>query len=84
MRAQQLGLEDHVTCIEQVPVVVQQPVLGIHPAVEGRVRVWGENVIRRSFHSLFDGPLHGALENIRPVVIHAEHEAAIDHHAQVM
>ena len=83
-RLQASWFEDHVAGVVSVPIPVQQPILGLHPGVEGRVRVGRQDVEGRGFDPLLDRPLDRPLEDVRAVVVHAEDKAAVDHHTEVV
>jgi hypothetical protein len=76
-------LEDRVPGVVAVPVVVQQPPFGLHPAVETGRRVRRQDVKGRRLDALRDSPFHGPVEDGGVVIVHAEDEARIDHHAEL-
>ena len=76
--------EDDVPGVVAVPVVVDDPLVGDHPLVQRRSRVRREDVERRRLDPLGHRPLDGAGEDVRAVVVHAEHEAAVHHHPVVV
>src|SRR6184192_1412179 len=78
------GPKDDVSRVEAIPVSMQNSVLGIHPLVEGRVRVGRQDVEGGRLDALLDRPGDRAVEDIRPVMIHAENKATVDHYAQPM
>ncbi len=63
---------------------MDHPPLREHSFIERRARVRREDVERGGLDALLDGPLDGALEHAFVVVVHAEDEAAIDHHACIV
>src|SRR3989442_8767645 len=57
LAGQQPGrFEDHMPRVVQVPITVQQSVLGFHATVQSSVWVRGEDVERRRLDSLRDRP----------------------------
>ena len=55
-----------------------------HAAVQRRARIRRQDVEGRGLDALLDRPLHRALEHRPVVAVHAEDEAAVDHHAEVV
>ena len=55
-----------------------------HAAVERRARVRRQDVKRRRLDAVLDRPFDRALEHRAVVAVHAEHEAAVDHHAEIV
>ena len=70
--------------VVQIPVLDGEAPLSGDALVECRSGIRRQDVKRRGLNPVLDGPLDGALEH-RPVVgIHAEHEAAVDHHPEIV
>jgi len=63
---------------------VQQPAFSFHPCEERRPRVRREHVKGGGLDAVGDRPLDGPVEHLFSVAVHAEHEAGVDHHAQVV
>ena len=69
-----------------MPGVVPLPVVAgdapgrEHPGVQLGARVGREDMEGRGLDAVPDRPRHGALEDIRVVVVHPEDEARVDHH----
>ena len=57
---------------------------GLHPVVERRAGVGGQDVEGGGLDALLDRPLDGALEDGFVVLVHAEDEAGVDHHAELV
>ena len=77
-------LEDGVPRVVAIPVVGGDALLVHHAAVQRRPRIRRENVKRGGLDAVLDRPFHRPPEH-RPVVgVHAEDEAAVDHHAEVV
>jgi hypothetical protein len=79
-----LGLKKNsVSRVVQAPVTVSDTAFGLHAGMQRRTRIRREDVESRGGDALTHGPFDGALENTGVVVVHAEDEAAVDHHAEV-
>src|SRR3984893_1844645 len=78
------GAKDHVARVVEIPVAMQQASLGLHPCVQCRVRVRRQDMKGGGLDAIRDGPLDGSIEHIGAVVVHAEHEAAVDHDSEVV
>src|ERR1051325_6129060 len=72
---------DSVARVIQIPVRVQDTPGFQHSFVERRARVRRQYVERRRLDALLNGPLDRALEHRLVISVHAEDEAAVDHHA---
>lgn len=75
---------DHVARVVAVPAPARDAARGLHAGVQGCARVGRENVKRRRLDALLDGPIHRAVEHVGTVVVHAEDEACVDHHPEVV
>jgi hypothetical protein len=63
---------------------VQDPLLGLQAPVQPGAGIRGHDVERGGLDALPDRPVHGAVEDIGLVPVHPEHEAGVDHDAQVV
>ena len=70
--------------VVKVPVAVQNPPLRFQAGMERGARVGREDVKRCGLDPLGDRPCDGSVEDAGVVLIHAEDEAAVDHHSQVV
>ncbi len=78
------GPIDHVARVVQVPVVVEQAPGPLHTFVKRRARVRREDMECRGLDPLLHGPFDGTLEYVIVLAVHAEHEAGVDHHAEIV
>ena len=83
-RLQQRWAKDDVARVVEIPIPMQHAPFRLHPSIECGVRVGRQDVIGRGLDAVQDGPFDGAIEHIGPVVVHPEHEAAVDHHTEVV
>src|SRR5579872_24380 len=79
-----LGLEYDMGGIVPVPVTMQDASLRLELAKQRRARIGRQNMKRRALQAVGLNPLHRSREYIRPVVVEAEHEAAIHLNAIAM
>src|SRR5262245_41551682 len=70
--------------IIEMPIPVLDPVLGLHPLKEGRVRIRGQYMKGGGFNALPDGPGHSALKDRLVILIHAKDKTAVNHDPQIM
>src|SRR4029453_9861293 len=73
-----------MTCVVHVPIVNREPALFGEPAVQRSAWIRGEDMKCGGFDPMLDGPFDRSLEDRSVVAIHAEDEAAVDHHAEVV
>src|SRR4051794_35781145 len=83
-RGQPCGFEDDLPGVVAVPVVVEEPARVAHAVVQARAGIGGEDVEGGGLHPVPDRPLDRTVEDARVVVVHPEHEAAVDHDAEVV
>src|SRR3954469_24629438 len=83
-RGQPCGFEDDLPGVVAVPVVVEEPARVAHAVVQARAGIGGEDVEGGGLHPVPGRPLDRTVENARVVVVHPEHEAAVDHDAEVV
>jgi hypothetical protein len=72
---------DDVACVVLVPVVGDDAPLADQALVQNGARVGGHDVEGRRLETSRDRPLNGAVEDVGAIVVEAEHEAAVHHHA---
>src|SRR5205823_12815579 len=70
--------------VVQIPIAMEQPPFCLHPLMQRGVGIRGEDVEGGGLDALLDRPFDGPLEDIRPVMIHPENEAAVDHDTEVV
>ena len=84
LRPHAARFEHDVPRVVEVPVAVPDAAVLLHAIEERRARIGREDVEGRGLDPLLDGPAHGAVEDTRVVLVHAEDEAAVHHHAQAV
>src|SRR5262245_21178775 len=75
-------MKNDVTRVEQVPIVAGHTSLCLHSLIEGRARIWREDMKGCRLDSLLDRPLDCPIKDRLVVIIHAEYETAVDHDTQ--
>ena len=70
--------------VVELPVVGDDALFVGDPPMKGRPGVRRHDVERRRLEAVRDAPLDRAVEDIGPVVVEAEHEAAVHHHAEIV
>src|SRR4029077_12476873 len=68
----------------EVPVAMEDAALRLHLLERDRSRIGREDVEGRGLDALADRPLDGAAEHALVVPVHAEDEAAVDHHPEAV
>src|SRR6185437_13548825 len=61
-----------------------QSALSFHSLEETRAGIGRLNMERGGSDPMLDGPIDRSPKHIRPIFVHAEDEAAVDHDAQAM
>ncbi len=83
-RAHVHGAEDGVGRVVEIPVGVQKPALLLQLTKQRRARIRREDVKRCAFEAVGFDPVDGAGKDVFPIMVQAQHEAAVDLDAVVV
>ena len=78
------GTKHRVAGVVPIPVVHDDAPLRLDSAMKRGARVRRQDVKRRGLDAVIDRPVDRLSEHGCIVVIHAEDEAAVDHHAEIV
>ena len=70
--------------VVKIPIAEHNPIRRLHPRKQSGARIWRLDVKGRSRQAVFDRPVDGSCKNALIVIVHPEHEAAVDHDAAVV
>src|SRR5215216_2246002 len=70
--------------IIQIPIIRNDASLRDHPLIERRGWVRGQYVKRSRLNSVLDGPFDRPVKDRFVVAIHAEYDAAVNHHSRTL
>src|SRR5262249_51175311 len=73
-----------VASVVSIPIMACDSTLRGHASMETRAWVRRQNMKRRCLDAVRDRPIHSSFEHRSIVGIHAENEAAVDHHAEIV
>ncbi len=75
-------MKHHVSRIVPIPVVAKDPGFLFEPRSQAGTRIWCQNVESRGLDPVRKRKIHGPVEHRWVIVVHAEHEARIDHYPE--
>src|SRR5207302_1704098 len=76
--------ENGMSSVVQIPISMEDATCGLYALVQRGAGIRRQDVEGSGLDSLLNGPLDGAREHVGRIFVHAEDEAAIDHHAVVV